>query len=55
MRDKLYTNSQIMLRFAWKLHKRRKKIKAEKKKKAADAKAKKKGKFGSTRRTGSSA
>lgn len=49
VRHTLHTDSQIKIRFAWRIHKQRKRIKAEKKKAAAAAKAKKKGKFGRAR------
>jgi len=48
---KLHTNSQIIIRHAWRLYKRRKAIKAEKKKqRELAAKAKKRGKYGGVTR-----
>ena len=56
VRLKLHTNAQIVIRFAWRCHKQRKRIKLEKKKAAAAAKKAKKGKFGTSRaRAGSTA
>lgn len=56
MREKLHTNSKIVIWHQWRLFKRRKAIKAEKKKKKAEAlNAKKKGKYGGyTRKTNAS-